>query len=180
MNAKLEIHRKFSILAWARSVHIVIDGQKVGIIANGKTATIDVPAGKHVIATKLGMTSGRPSNVEFASGETTRLICKIKMGLSDTAFALYREDGSHLAGDAGPAGHHGPVVLICGLLGFAVGIIGLVAMIQGILDLGKMSKGEMDPSGRILTVAGTIIGGIGFLLNFGVLIAMGVFHISLF
>jgi hypothetical protein len=30
------------------------------------------------------------------------------------------------------AGHHGPIVLICGLVGFAVGIVGLAALIQGI------------------------------------------------
>jgi hypothetical protein len=180
MNAKLEIHRKFSVLAWARRALIMIDGREAVSIANGETASIDLPAGKHVIATKLGMSSGRPSNIEFESGETARLICKIKMGLAETSFVLYREDGSRLAGDAGPAGHHGPVVLICGLLGFAVGLIGLAAVIQGIVDLGKMSKGEMDPSGRILTIAGMTIGAIGFLLNAGVLIAMWVFHFSPF
>ena len=116
--------------------------------------------------TKLGMTSGRPSTIEFVGGQTTRLACKIKMGLSDSSFVLYREDGARLAGDAGPAGHHGPIVLICGLLGFAVGIIGLAAMIQGILDLVKMSKGEMNPSGRTLTIIGMILGAIGFVLKY--------------
>jgi hypothetical protein len=180
MNAKLEIHRKFSILAWARRVHIWIDGREAVAIANGKKASIEVPPGKHVIATKLGMTSGRPSTIEFVGGQTTRLACKIKMGLSDSSFVLYREDGARLAGDAGPAGHHGPIILICGLLGFAVGIIGLAAMIQGILDLVKMSKGEMDPSGRTLTIIGMILGAIGFVLNMGLLIAMIVFHVSPF
>jgi hypothetical protein len=79
MSAKLEIHRKFSILAWARSAHIWIDNREVIAIANGKTATVDVAPGKHVIATKLGMTSGRPSTIEFAEGQTTWLACRIKM-----------------------------------------------------------------------------------------------------
>jgi hypothetical protein len=68
--------------------------------------------------------------------------------------------------------------LICGLLGFAVGIIGLAAVIQGMIDLVKMSKGEMDPSGRVLTIVGVIVGGLGFFLNLAVIIAMFVFHYS--
>jgi hypothetical protein len=180
MNAQLEIHRKFSILASARRVQIWIDGREVVAIANGKTATIEVPPGKHVIATKLGMTSGRPSNIEFAAGETARLVCQIKMGLSETGFVLYREDGSRLAEDAGPAGHHGPIVFIFGLVGFVVGILGLAALIQGILDIRKMAKGEMDPSGRTLTIVGMILGGLGFSLNIALLITMLAFHISPF
>jgi hypothetical protein len=180
MNAKLEIHRKFSILAWARRVQIWIDGREVAAIANGKTAMMEVPSGTHVIATKLGMMSGRPSTIEFAAGQTARLICKIKMGLSETSFVLYREDGSRLAGDAGPAGHHGPIVMICGLVGFVVGIVGLAALIQGIFDLRKMSSGEMDPSGRTLTIIGIILGAIGFILNVGLIVTMLVLHISPF
>jgi hypothetical protein len=35
----------------------------------------------------------------------------------------------------------------------------------------KMSKGEVDPSGRTLTLVGAVLGGIGFSLNLGLLIA---------
>jgi hypothetical protein len=104
MNAKLEIHRKFSFLAWVRQVHVWI----------------------------------------------------------------------------GPAGHHGPIVLICGLVGFAAGIVRLAALIQGIFDLHRMSKGEMDPAGRTLTIIGMILGGLGFLLNVGLIVTILVLHISLF
>jgi hypothetical protein len=83
MNAKLDIHRKFSVLAWARRTQIWIDGREVAAIADGKTTRVNVPPGTHVIATKLGMTSGRPSTIEFAADQTARLICKIKMGLSE-------------------------------------------------------------------------------------------------
>jgi hypothetical protein len=119
MNAKLEIHRKFSILAWARRAQIWIDGREVAAIANGKTAGMEVPPGTHVIATKLGMTSGRPSTIEFAAGQTARLIC-------------------------------------------------------------EMSKGEMEPSGRTLTIIGMILGAVGFILNVGLIVTMLVLHISLF
>jgi hypothetical protein len=180
MNAKLEIHRKFSLLASARRARILMDGREVAAIANGKTVTIDVPAGRHTITTKLGISTERPSNIDLESGQSTRLVCKIRMGLSNSGFALYREDGSKLAGDAGPSGHHGPMILIFGLLGFAVGLIGLAAVIQGIIDLNKMSKGGMDASGWALTVIGAILGGIGFLLNISLLVAMWAFHISPF
>jgi hypothetical protein len=46
MNAKLEIHRKFSFLAWARQVHVWIDGREVAAIGNGKTASMEVPPAK--------------------------------------------------------------------------------------------------------------------------------------
>jgi hypothetical protein len=180
MNAKLEIHRKFSFLASARRAHILMDGREVAAIANGKTVTIDVPAGRHTIATKLGMSGGRPSNIDLESGQATRLTCKIRMGFSETGFSLYPEDGSKLGENAGPAGHHGPMIVIFGLLGFAIGLLGLAAIIQGIIDLNRMSKGEMDPSGRALTVTGTTLGGIGFLLNAGLLVAMWLFHVSPF
>ncbi len=44
MNAKLEIHRKFSILGWAPRVHIWIDGREVVAIANGKNGQYGSPS----------------------------------------------------------------------------------------------------------------------------------------
>ena len=172
MNATLEIHRKSSFLACARRVHIWIDNQEVGAIANGKTASVELSPGRHVIATKLGMTFGPESILELGAGQTMRLFCKIRMGMMQSSFALFREDGSKLAGDAGPARHHGALVLIFGILGFLFGILGLAALIQGILDLGKMSKGEMDSSGRVLTTIGMVLGGVGFVLNLLLLIGL--------
>jgi hypothetical protein len=66
---------------------------------------------------------------------------------------------------AGGAPHHGVLVLVLGILGLCCGICGLVAFIIGILDIGKMNKGQMDPSGKGMTMAGMIIGIIGFVLN---------------
>ncbi|MBV8968986.1 MAG: hypothetical protein JO331_08000 [Verrucomicrobia bacterium] len=176
MNATLEIHRKSSFLACARRVHVCIDNQEVGAIANGKTASIELSPGRHVITTKLGLTSGDESALELAAGQTLRLICKIRMGLMQSSFALFREDGSKLSGDAGPARHHGALVLIFGILGFLLGIFGLAALIQGMLDLGKMSKGKMDSSGRVLTMIGMILGGAGFVLNLVLLIGLFMLH----
>src|SRR5215831_413708 len=114
MNATLEIFRKFSLLASARRAHIWIDNQEVAAVANGKSASFELSPGRHVIATKLGMTFGPESVLELGAGQTLRLTCKIRTGITQSAFALYREDGSQLAGDAGPARHHGAVVLIFG------------------------------------------------------------------
>jgi hypothetical protein len=176
MNATLEIQRKFSLLAAARHAHIWIDNQEVAAISNGKTASIELAPGRHAIATKLGMTFGPGSILELGAGQTMRLICKIRMGMMQSSFALYREDGSQLAGDAGPAKHHGPLLLIFGILGFLFGILGLAALIQGMLDLGKMSKGEMDPSGRVPTIVGMVLGGVGFVLNVVLLIGLFILY----
>jgi hypothetical protein len=176
MSAKLEIRRKGSWLAAARGAHVILDQEEVAYIANGKTATIDVSPGTHTLAIKLGMTSGRPSNLNFEEGRLVRLNCRLKMGLSTTEFVLTHEDGSPLQANTGPAGHHGPLILIFGLVGFFIGLLGLAALIQGMIDLFKMSKGEVDRSGKALTVIGTILGGLGFSLNLGLLIAWFAFH----
>jgi hypothetical protein len=176
MNATLEIHRKSSFLACARRVHILIDNQEVTTIANGKIASIELSPGRHVVTTKLGLSSGDESVLEIAAGQTLRLICKIRMGIMQSSFALFRDDGTRLAGNAGPAKHHGPVVLSFGILGFLFGILGLAALIQGMLDLGKMSKGEMDSSGRVLTIIGMVLGGVGFVLNLVLLIGLFMLH----
>jgi uncharacterized protein DUF4190 len=65
----------------------------------------------------------------------------------------------------GGAPHRGVVVLVLGILGLCCGICGLIAFILGLVDIGKMNKGEMDPSGKGMTMAGLIIGIIGFVLN---------------
>ena len=65
----------------------------------------------------------------------------------------------------GGAPHHGVLVLVLGILGLCCGLSALIAFILGLIDMGKMNKGEMDPSGKGMTMAGTIIGIIGFVLN---------------
>src|SRR5690242_6488270 len=58
---------------------------------------------------------------------------------------------------SGGAPHHGVLVLVLGILGLCCGLSGLAAFILGLIDMGKMNKGQMDPSGKGLTMAGTII-----------------------
>jgi hypothetical protein len=61
--------------------------------------------------------------------------------------------------------HHGVAILILGIFGFCCGLAGLAAGIWGLIELGKINKGEIDPSGKGLVMAGTIIGWVMFLLG---------------
>ncbi|MDA7951311.1 MAG: GYF domain-containing protein [Pirellulaceae bacterium] len=72
--------------------------------------------------------------------------------------------------------HNGGVILTFGILSFCCCPFGLAALIWGLSDLEKMKRGEMDPSGHGLTMAGTICGGIGVVLNLfgsGLQLALG-------
>jgi flagellar basal body-associated protein FliL len=77
--------------------------------------------------------------------------------------------------------HRGVIVLVMGILGFAVcGIFGIVAWVMGSGDLKKMDAGQMDPEGRGLTQAGKIIGMITtILMVIGVIIG-GIAFIFMF
>jgi hypothetical protein len=80
------------------------------------------------------------------------------------------EEGDYDAprrGGGGMAPHRGVVVLILSLLTPCCGICGIVALILGIIDLGKMNKGQMDPSGKGLTTVGVVIAILGLLFNCG-------------
>lgn len=62
--------------------------------------------------------------------------------------------------------HHGAVVLVLGILGFAFcGVLAWVAVILGIIDLNKMARGTMDPGGRGLTIVGLVFGALKVLLH---------------
>lgn len=55
--------------------------------------------------------------------------------------------------------HRGALILIFGVLGFAVCVVfGLLAWLWGAEDLRKMGRGSMDPSGKSLTQIGMILG----------------------
>jgi hypothetical protein len=62
---------------------------------------------------------------------------------------------------AGYQPHHGVMVLVFGILSFAIcALFGIPALIMGNNDLRAMSAGRMDPSGRGLVIAGMVLGGI--------------------
>lgn len=43
---------------------------------------------------------------------------------------------------------------------------GFFALGMGGIDLAKMDRGDMNPKGRGLTIAGMVLGGIGLLIGF--------------
>jgi hypothetical protein len=165
MNSQLQITRGPHLIGFARGARITMDGADVANIGAGKTVTIEVPPGKHVLTAWLGGNPSAQNTIDFVPGETVRLECKMKMGAFANTFELTSEDGRLVAGEPVIAGHHGTLILVFGILGFFVGIFGLVALVQGIIDLTKMSRGKMDRSGELLTWIGLILGTIGFLIN---------------
>jgi hypothetical protein len=165
MNAQLQITRGSNLVGWARGVRITMDGADVANIGAGKTVTLEVPPGKHVLSAWIGSNPSAQNTIEFVPGETVHLDCKMKMGMFSSTFELTSKDGRIATGEPVMAGHHGTLILVFGILGFFIGLFGLVALIQGIADLVKMSQGKMDRSGEMLTWIGLSLGTIGFLIN---------------
>jgi hypothetical protein len=172
MNAQLEIIHKFHVIGWARGVRITMDGADLAKVGNGKIATVEVPPGKHVLTAWLGSNPSAPATIDFAPDETVHLECRMKMGWFSSGYELTSKDATLVAGTPVTAGHHGTMILVFGILGFFFGIFGLVALIQGIVDLTKMSRGNMDRSGELLTWIGLILGTIGFLVNLLLIVIM--------
>src|ERR1700683_848683 len=161
MNAQLQITRRTHLIGWARGARITMDGADIASVGTGKTVTLEVPAGKHVLSAWLGSSPSAQNTIDFVPGETVRLECKMKMGLFSNTFELASTEGRLVTtGEPLMAGHHGTLILVLGILGFFFGIFGLAALVQGIVDLTKMSR-----SGELLTWIGVILGTIGFLVN---------------
>ena len=61
--------------------------------------------------------------------------------------------------------HRGGAILALAIVGiFVCDILSLVAIVMAIIDLGKMNRGEMDPSGKGLTIAGIVIAVLKFVI----------------
>jgi hypothetical protein len=68
--------------------------------------------------------------------------------------------------------HRGGTILTMAILGaFVCGILTIAALIMAIVDLNKMSTGQMDPSGRGMTIAGLVIAILALLVFFGFMFA---------
>ncbi len=67
--------------------------------------------------------------------------------------------------------HRGTMILVFGILSFVCCLLfGIAAWIMGQKDLQKMDAGQMDPSGRGLTNAGRILGIVGVVVQFVVVV----------
>jgi hypothetical protein len=162
MNAQLQITRGPHLIGWARGARITMDGADVANIGPGKTVTLEVPPGKHVLTAWLGGSPSAQNAIEFVPGETVHLDCKLKIGLLSNTFELTSNEGRLVTGEAVMARHHGTLILVFGILGFVFGILGLAALIQGIADLVNMSRGKMDRSGELLTWIGLFLERLAF------------------
>jgi hypothetical protein len=73
--------------------------------------------------------------------------------------------------------HNGVLILVLGLIGcLACILVAPFAVVLGHSSLAKIKSGTMDPEGRGLAVAGTVLGWIGLaqLLFFGAAILLGI------
>ena len=68
--------------------------------------------------------------------------------------------------------HRGPLILVLGLVGMIccctvpLGVVtGVIALVLGAQDLRAMERGQMDPQGRGMVIAGMIFGAISILLG---------------
>ena len=62
------------------------------------------------------------------------------------------------SGHQGLPNHRGPLILVLGILGFVCcPIFGIPAILMANEDIAKMDRGQMNPEGRGLTVAGKIV-----------------------
>ena len=109
MNTQLEITQKPHLIGWARGARITLDGQEVANVGTGKTVTLEVTPGKHVVGAWLGSNPSPQHAIEFVSGETVRLQCRMKMGAFANNFELTSKEGRLLAGAPVQSGHHGTI-----------------------------------------------------------------------
>jgi len=75
-SAKIRLHRKSNIAASIRKLEILVDGQKIGNIANGKEQSFEVTPGRHRIQVKL-LSDSEPLDVELSPNSTLELECGI-------------------------------------------------------------------------------------------------------
>jgi len=74
--------------------------------------------------------------------------------------------------------HNGQMIMILGIVSFAVNILGPVAWVMGYMDLKKIRAGEMDPEGESQTRTGMICGMVSTIIHAAALV-VGILIMSL-
>ena len=67
--AKIRITRSSEWMNRARAIGVYIDGQKAGTISNGETKEFDIPAGDHVLRTKIDWCGSKDYPVSVSENE---------------------------------------------------------------------------------------------------------------
>lgn len=68
----------------AQKYTILLDGEAVGVIANGETRSIPVSEGEHTLRLKIDWTGSSEQRFVASAGETIAFTCR-----TDTKFALW-------------------------------------------------------------------------------------------
>jgi hypothetical protein len=72
--------------------HVMVDGDDVGEVRRGQTRLFQIAAGRHEVHLELAW-SGSPSiDVDIASGETVKLVCRSKFHFGQAKRALANPD----------------------------------------------------------------------------------------
>jgi len=186
--AQLQITRVWHLIGAARKSRIVMDDTEIATLGAGESVVLEVPAGRHVLYVRSASAAGPQSIVDFASGETVRLISKLGR--------LCSEDGTPLSdvpGTAVPA-KQGWSVIISGCMSLWAGltndwrsvedrgalvamnhffgwVLSLSAVYIGITQLRYMYSGKVSRDLEVPVWIGTILGSIALLLHIGGLVS---------
>jgi len=76
-NASINVTRKTELAYMARSMHILVDSQEVGKVADNKTLNFSVQPGKHIFQAQIGNNITQPFEIALNSGKELRLECGV-------------------------------------------------------------------------------------------------------
>ena len=103
--AKISIERSNAYINRFRDIHIFIDGEKVGSLANGESADYTTTAGQHEVVAKIDWCRSPKISVDLSEDETKTLriggfkysnyIVALAAGLLLVHFLLSRSIGFH-------------------------------------------------------------------------------------
>ena len=74
----IELQRGSAYTDRVRAYKVLVDGQEVGTIKNGKTETFNVAPGRHDVMLKIDWATSPTLTVDAPPGGTVRLTCRPK------------------------------------------------------------------------------------------------------
>lgn len=88
-SSQLTIHRPFATYGAAGSYDILMNGQKLGKVANSKTVTFPVPAGFAKLEIKaFGMRLAEPATINITAGQEKKITVRVKKNYHLTLILL--------------------------------------------------------------------------------------------
>jgi hypothetical protein len=68
--AKLAVKRKSEWVNWSREMRIFLNGEKIGVIANGDSKEFEIPDGKYILKAKMNWYSSNEHSFVVSNNET--------------------------------------------------------------------------------------------------------------